>query len=113
MHITEMRVTPIAISDPPLLNAAGLHAPYALRTIVELITDDGLSGVGEVPGSVETTEALNAARTVVIGADPFHLNAIEAESRCHVWHRNRSSAAVSRGTSGAWSTSERHRSGLL
>ena len=78
MHITEMRVTPIAISDPPLLNAAGLHAPFALRTIIELITDDGISGVGEVPGSVETTEALNAARAVVIGADPFHLNAIGA-----------------------------------
>ena len=31
MKIQEMRVTPIAIADPPLRNAAGLHAPYALR----------------------------------------------------------------------------------
>jgi glucarate dehydratase len=34
MRIAGMIVTPIAVSDPPLLNAAGLHAPYALRTTV-------------------------------------------------------------------------------
>ena len=34
--IKQVNITPIAIVDPPLLNAAGLHAPYALRTIVEL-----------------------------------------------------------------------------
>ena len=77
MHITDMHVTPIAISDPPLLNAAGLHAPYALRTIVELVTDDGLTGLGEVPGSAATTAALEDAREIVVGADPFQLNAIQ------------------------------------
>ena len=55
MKITEMHVTPIAITDPPLLNAAGLHAPYALRIIVELVTDDNIYGLGEVPGSAATT----------------------------------------------------------
>ncbi len=78
MKITEMRVTPIAVGDPPLLNAAGVHAPYALRTIIELITDDNLYGLGEVPGSVATTAALEAAREVMIGQDPFQLNAIYA-----------------------------------
>jgi glucarate dehydratase len=76
MHITEMHVTPIAVGDPPLLNAAGLHAPYALRTILEIVTDDGITGLGEVPGSAETTTALEAAAEVVIGRDPFQLNAI-------------------------------------
>ncbi len=78
MKITDMRVTPIAITDPPLLNAAGLHAPYALRTIIELVTDDGLYGLGEVPGSEATTKALEAAAEVLIGQDPFQLNAIAA-----------------------------------
>lgn len=77
MKITDMHVTPIAITDPPLLNAAGLHAPYALRTIVELVTDDGVYGLGEVPGSAATTAALEEAREVVIGKDPFQLNAIK------------------------------------
>ncbi len=77
MKITDMHVTPIAIIDPPLLNAAGLHAPYALRTIVEIVTDDNLYGLGEVPGSVASTRALEAAREVVIGKDPFQLNAVQ------------------------------------
>ena len=34
MKITDLIVTPIAFDDPPLLNAAGLHAPYALRIII-------------------------------------------------------------------------------
>ncbi len=78
MQITEMHVTPIAITDPPLLNAAGLHAPYALRIIVELVTADNIYGLGEVPGSGKALEALEAARDVVIGKDPFQLNAIYA-----------------------------------
>ena len=44
-RIKEIHITPIAIVDPPLLNAAGLHAPYALRTIVEIVTDDNISGI--------------------------------------------------------------------
>lgn len=81
MHITDMHITPIAITDPPLLNAAGLHAPYALRIIVELVTNDNIYGLGEVPGSIETEEALKAAREAVIGKDPFQLNAIDAAIR--------------------------------
>ncbi|NJM08709.1 hypothetical protein HC891_24760 [Candidatus Gracilibacteria bacterium] len=41
MRIVEMRITPIAFGDPPLRAAFGLHAPYALRTIIELVADDG------------------------------------------------------------------------
>ena len=37
-RIKEIHITPIAIVDPPLLNAAGLHAPYALRTVMEIVT---------------------------------------------------------------------------
>ncbi len=72
-----MHVTPIALSDPPLLNAAGLHAPYALRTVVELVTDNGLYGLGEIPGGAAVTESLNACREGIIGHDPFQLNALE------------------------------------
>ena len=40
MKITEIVLTPIAFRDPPLLNAAGVHEPSALRTIVEVHTDE-------------------------------------------------------------------------
>ena len=76
MHIQDIHITPIAITDPPLLNAAGLHAPYALRTIIEVVTNDGISGLGEVPGRAETTAALQAAAEVLVGQDPFQRNAI-------------------------------------
>src|SRR3954467_13800186 len=72
MKITEMHITPIALGDPPLLNAAGLHAPYCLRTVVELKTDTGLTGLAEVPGSVAVDAALASVRNVVLGADPLN-----------------------------------------
>ena len=78
MKIAAVNITPIAISDPPVLNAAGLHAPFALRIILELVTDDGLSGWGEIPGSEKTRAALEQAREYVIGKDPFNLNGIFA-----------------------------------
>src|SRR5260221_5277735 len=71
MRIADMQVTPIALGDPPLLNAAGLHAPYCLRTIVELRTDDGVTGVAEIPGGGAVTDALPDARDPVLGADPL------------------------------------------
>ncbi|MCE2834784.1 MAG: hypothetical protein LW694_10420 [Chitinophagaceae bacterium] len=60
-RIQEVRITPIAITDPPLLNAAGLHAPYALRTVMEIVTDDGISGISEIPGNAAINEALASA----------------------------------------------------
>src|SRR5882672_8248270 len=72
MRITEMHITPIALGDPPLLNAAGLHAPYCLRTVVELRTDNGLHGLAEVPGSAAIDRALAAVRDTVIGSDPLN-----------------------------------------
>jgi glucarate dehydratase len=78
-RIREMIVTPIAITDPPLLNAAGLHAPYALRTIVELITDDNITGVSEIPGNTSINEALEAARHLIIGRCPIQLTSIGRE----------------------------------
>ncbi len=88
MQIDDMIVTPIAVGDPPLLNAAGLHAPYALRVIVELRTDTGLYGLGEVPGGAQIADALNAARSAVVGSDPFQLNRIHQEIAAHLVHEN-------------------------
>jgi glucarate dehydratase len=84
MRITDMHITPVAMGDPPLLNAAGLHAPYALRTVVELVTDDGISGIGEVPGGAQVTAALESIREVVVGRDPFQLTAIGQAIEAHV-----------------------------
>ena len=47
IRITSVTVTPVAFRDPPLLNAAGVHEPFALRAVIELMTDAGLYGLGE------------------------------------------------------------------
>lgn len=78
MRVADFRVTPVAVADPPLLNAAGLHAPYALRIVLELVSDDGLSGWGEIPGSEATRAALERAAERIIGVDPWQLNQIFA-----------------------------------
>ncbi|MBL7817866.1 MAG: glucarate dehydratase [Saprospiraceae bacterium] len=75
--IREFNITPIAVVDPPLLNAAGLHAPYALRTVVELVTDDGIVGISEIPGNIDIDKALERSKRLIIGQDPFQLNTIK------------------------------------
>ena len=74
--ISDIIITPIAIVDPPLLNAAGLHAPYALRIILEIITDDQITGISEIPGNVDIEQALIEARELLVGKDVFQLNQI-------------------------------------
>ena len=78
VKITALHITPIALGDPPLLNAAGLHAPWCLRTVVEVETDAGLTGLAEVPGSVAVDAALAGAREAVLGADPLNWHALRA-----------------------------------
>ena len=75
--IKEMYITPIAVVDPPLLNAAGLHAPYALRTVIELVTDDNICGISEIPGTLSIDMALEKSKSLIIGKDPFQLNLIK------------------------------------
>jgi glucarate dehydratase len=73
MRISEVRLHPVAITDVPLRSSYGLHAPYALRTIVELKTTDGLTGVSETYGGDAPLAALEAVRRRVTGMDPFDL----------------------------------------
>ncbi|MGW6969706.1 enolase C-terminal domain-like protein [Streptomyces zaomyceticus] len=48
--VEEVRLTPILISDPPLLNVQGVHQPRTPRLVVEVITRAGVSGLGETYG---------------------------------------------------------------
>jgi len=73
MIISEMRLHPVAVADGPLRSSYGRHAPYALRTIVELKTADGLTGISETYGGEGPLAALEAARNLVEGRDPFQL----------------------------------------
>ncbi|ADD40466.1 glucarate dehydratase family protein [Stackebrandtia nassauensis] len=71
LDITEVVVTPIAFPDPPLLNAAGVHQPWALRTVIEVHTGDGISGLGESYGDSGHLELLRATAKRLTGLDAF------------------------------------------
>jgi len=73
MKISALKLHSIAIADPPLRSSYGLHAPWALRTVVELETDDGLTGISETYGGDGPRAALEQVREHVIGMDPFRL----------------------------------------
>jgi glucarate dehydratase len=77
LKIVEMRVTPIALIDPPLRSAFGLHAPYALRTIIELVTDNGIIGLSETHGGEAVLRDLETVKPLVLGMNPYHLSQLE------------------------------------
>jgi len=73
MKIVDMRIHSIAVADPPLRSSYGLHAPYALRTILELESDDGVTGISETYGGQTPAQALRQLKPQVVGADPYRL----------------------------------------
>lgn len=79
MKIVDMTVTPVAMADPPLLSSYGLHAPYALRTVVELVSEDGLTGAAETPGGEGVLGLFAAVRVAVIGRDAYDLARLRQE----------------------------------
>jgi glucarate dehydratase len=74
--IAAVRVTPIAFRDPPLLNVAGVHEPWALRSIIEVETRDGRVGLGESYGDLKTLADLDKVAPQLVGLDPFDLNGL-------------------------------------
>ena len=78
MRIAEIHLTPVAIPDRPLLNCKGVHQPHALRTVIEVICDDGTVGLGESYGSIKALDGLRRAAPALIGLDPFHLHELKS-----------------------------------
>lgn len=74
--VREVIVTPIAFPDPPLLNASGVHQPWALRSIVEVDCGDGLIGLGETYADAPHLALLRKVAPKLIGQDPFDTNAL-------------------------------------
>ncbi len=76
MKIKDLRVHSIAVADPPLRSSYGLHAPYALRTIIELESEDGIVGINETYGGEAPAAALRAIRGRIIGQDAFRITGL-------------------------------------
>ncbi len=77
-RIARVDVTPVAFSDPPLLNVVGVHQPWALRAIVEVHTDEGSLGLGETYADEAHLARLEAVATALPGHDPYDLHGLRA-----------------------------------
>ena len=57
LKITDIRATTVTVPlEAPLRHANGAHWGRFVRTIVEVETDDGLIGLGEMGGGGESAE---------------------------------------------------------
>ncbi|WP_219816675.1 glucarate dehydratase family protein [Arthrobacter sp. ZGTC131] len=84
--ITSVTITPVAFKDPPLLNTVGVHEPYALRAIVEVHTDSGITGVGETYGDAGHLARLHAAAAALTGTDVFSINELRRRVAAALQH---------------------------
>ena len=75
MKITALRATPVSVPlVAPLRHANGCHWGRFVRTIVELETDEGLVGLGEMGGGGESAvAAFKALEAYLVGQDPARL----------------------------------------
>ncbi|QUX94311.1 glucarate dehydratase [Marinomonas sp. CT5] len=75
-RIQAIEITPIAFRDPPLLNVYGIHEAWALRTIIEIKTENGLYGLGESYGDEQTISQLQQVAPYLVDMDVFQMNLI-------------------------------------
>lgn len=75
MKIVDIRATPVTIPlVAPLRHANGCHWGRFVRTVVEVETDEGLVGLGEMGGGGESAvAAFQALRPYLLGRDPKQL----------------------------------------
>ncbi|MER7834641.1 glucarate dehydratase family protein [Streptomyces sp. NPDC096040] len=78
LTITDVRLTPILVADPPLLNTQGVHQPYTPRLIVEVETADGVVGTGETYGDTKYLELARPFAEKLRGRPVSDLNGLFA-----------------------------------
>src|SRR6185369_9745205 len=75
MQIRDIRATTVTVPlEAPLRHANGCHWGRFVRTIVEVETDNGLIGLGEMGGGGESAEAgFRSMKSYLVGRDPARL----------------------------------------
>jgi glucarate dehydratase len=78
MRITDIRPTTVTVPlEAPLRHANGCHHGRFVRTIVEVDTDEGITGLGEMGGGGESAEAaFRGLKQYLVGHDPMQLEAL-------------------------------------
>src|SRR6266849_1482264 len=75
MKIVDIRPTTVTVPiEAPLRHANGCHWGRFVRTVIEVETDEGLVGLGEMGGGGESAEAaFRALKSYLVGHDPARL----------------------------------------
>ena len=75
MKIVDIRATTVTVPlEAPLRHANGCHWGRFVRTVVEVETDEGLVGLGEMGGGGESAEAaFRDMKSYLVGRDPARL----------------------------------------
>ncbi|MGA5321152.1 glucarate dehydratase family protein [Streptomyces seoulensis] len=76
LTVTEVRLTPVLVADPPLLNTQGVHQPYTPRLIVEVVTAGGATGLGETYGDTKYLELARPLAERLVGRSVTDVNAL-------------------------------------
>ncbi|KEF57116.1 glucarate dehydratase [Exophiala aquamarina CBS 119918] len=74
-QIKDVIVTPVAFHDMPLLNTVGVHEPFALRSIIEIVTE-GTYGLGESYGDSIHLGRLQKVADELKGLSVYDTNSI-------------------------------------
>ena len=74
MHITDIKATTVTVPlEAPLRHSVGAHWGRFVRTVVEVTTDEGITGWGEMGGGGESAEqAFAGLKSYLVGHDPMN-----------------------------------------
>ncbi len=90
MKITDIRVRTVLVPlEAPLRHSTGVHPGRFIRTILEIFTDEGIVGLGEVGGG-DQRGALLKLKSRIVGEDPFNLERIKQKTLRQIYYLSNS-----------------------
>jgi len=86
MKIVDLRARTVAIpTTAQLRHNTGVHPGYLMRTVLELVTDEGLVGLGEVGGG-DQRGALLRLKPRIVGLSPWDLETIKLRTLRSIYY---------------------------
>jgi len=77
MKVTDIRVTPVMVPfEAPLRWSMGVETSTT-RAIIEVMTDEGITGIGETYGGNEIVHAVETAKPFILGIDPLQTGLLQ------------------------------------
>jgi glucarate dehydratase len=78
VRISDIKATTVTVPlEAPIRHSNGAHWGRFVRTVVQVFTDEGLVGLGEMGGGGESAEqAIEGMKAYLLGHDPFQVEAL-------------------------------------